>query len=140
MTSQVAVIPDWLPPPVLNGSRQRHWASLRKEAEIGKTRAWAAARQAHWHFVPGKVRLYVTFTFNVKRFRDTDNLYARAKHLVDGLKGQFFTDDDADHLELVVHAEVLRGIKQTRLELLPLSGGPPATSVGEHTDATVEKS
>ena len=127
---QTAVIADWLPAPVLNGSRQQHWSVLRSRAATDKAHAWLAARHAGWRFVPGRVQLTVTFVFSVKRRRDTDNLYARAKHLVDGLKGVFFTDDDADHLDLVVRAEQRPGAKETRLVLESLSGGPPATSVG----------
>lgn len=139
---QSLTIREWLPPPVLNGSRQKHWATLRKEAAAVKTMAWASAKQAGWTFVSGKVRLTVTFVFPVKRTRDTDNLVARAKHLVDGLKcrggmyvpvdtqgrmlgpaerriiaGGFFTDDSVDWLELEVQAMVERGVKETRVSM-----------------------
>lgn len=116
---QTLLIEGWLPAPVLNGSRQKHWATLRKEALAAKTMAWTSAKQAGWVFVPGKVKLTVVFVFGVNRHRDTDNLYARAKHLVDGLKVMFFEDDDTDHLELVVLAVVLRGVKETRMLLEP---------------------
>lgn len=120
MSVQTLTITDWLPPPVLNGSRQKHWAVLRKEADVAKKMAWAAARQARWTFVPGKVRLTVVFVFGVKRARDTDNTTARAKHLIDGLKKEFFHDDSTEWLELVVRAEVRRGVKQTVISLEPI--------------------
>lgn len=118
--AQHLVIQSWLPAPVLNGSRQKHWAVLAKEAKAAKVMAWASAKQAGWVFMPDKVRLTVIFVFPVKRKRDTDNLYARAKHLVDGLKKVFFEDDCIEHLDLRVSAVVEPGVKQTRLTLEPV--------------------
>ena len=41
--------------------------------------------------------------------------------VVDGLvKGRFIEDDDTDHLELVVRAEVRKGVKQTEISLEPI--------------------
>lgn len=115
--SQRCVIPDWLPPAVLNGSRQKHWSTLRKQALQTRTMVWASCKHAGWTRVDGKVRLTVLFVFPVKRRRDTDNTVARAKHLVDGIKGVFFEDDDTEHLELVVRAETRPGQKRTELLL-----------------------
>jgi len=112
------VIPHWLPDPVLNGSRQRHWASLRKQALVAQRRTWEFATAAGWKRQTGKVKLTVTLVFDVRRRRDTDNLYARAKHCVDGLKGSFFEDDDTEHLELHVLAE--HGpVRETRFVMEP---------------------
>ena len=114
---QSLTIPSWLPAPVLNGSRQVHWTVLRKRAEADKIMAWSAAKQAGWTFVPGKVRMVVTLVFPVNRRRDRDNTMARCKHVIDGLKGVFFTDDSMDMLDLEVRAEVQPGTKATHIEL-----------------------
>lgn len=113
------VIEDWLPAPTMNGSRQKHWATLKKQADITKQTVWASCRQAGWtHIGDGapKQRLIVTFVFGVKRRRDLDNLYARAKHVVDGIK-PFIVDDDMEHLDLRVQGEVQPGRRATILEL-----------------------
>lgn len=118
---QTLEIPGWLPPPVLNGSRQLHWSVLKRRADSTKLMAWTAARQAGWTRVPGRVRLTVTFVFTVNRRRDVDNMYARCKHLIDGLKGEFFADDSMDIMELTVKTEVQPGLKATRIELESLA-------------------
>lgn len=123
VTAQKLTIEGWVPPPVLNGSRQRHWSTLRAEAQAVKTRVWLAARAAGWVFVPGKVRLTVVFVFPNHRRRDIDNLTARCKHLIDGLKPRgviypgYFTDDSIDLLDLSVRAEVRPGVTATELTL-----------------------
>lgn len=115
---QTLVIKDWVPAPLANGSHG-HWSQRQKKIKAAKTMAWACARYAGWAFVPGRVRLTIVYVFPVNRKRDTDNLYTRSKGLVDGLKGDFFTDDDTEHLELVVLAVVLPKTTETRLMLEP---------------------
>lgn len=110
------VIPDWLPAPVANGSRQKHWATIRRQAEGDKIMAWASAKQADWQRIPGHARLTITLVFPVKRQRDTDNTYARVKHVVDGLK-PFLIDDSDEWLTLVVHSTVEPGVKAVRMVL-----------------------
>jgi hypothetical protein len=113
------VIPDFLPPPVLNTSRQRHWSAVRREAQNVKMTVWAYALAAGWkpdNPKPDRQRLTVVFVFPNRRQRDADNLYARAKHVVDGLK-VFLVDDDLEHLDLVVQAEVRPRVKETHLYL-----------------------
>ncbi len=125
-TGQSLVIQGWVPPPVLNGSRQRHWTVLRKEAQMVKDTVWASAKQAGWRYVGDdapRQKLTVTFVFPSHRRRDIDNLYARAKHLVDGIK-PFIVDDDSEHLDLEVRAVVERGMKETRIELRQAEGQP----------------
>jgi hypothetical protein len=83
---------------------------------------WAAAKQAGWKYVGDdapKQRLTIVFVFPLNRRRDVDNLFARAKHVCDGIK-PFIIDDDSDHLDLRVEAVVERGVKETRLTLEPV--------------------
>lgn len=119
---QELVIRDWLPPQVTNQSRQRHWATVSREVAGVKLVVWGAAKNAGWRPVIGKAQLTVVFVHHVKRRRDTDNTYARAKHVVDGLvEGGWLRDDSTEWLDLVVRAEVRPGVRQTELllEALP---------------------
>jgi Holliday junction resolvase RusA-like endonuclease len=62
----------------------------------------------------------VTFVFPVHRRRDVDNLYARAKGVVDGVKrGGWIVDDSSEWLDLKVVTEVRSGIRATVLLLEP---------------------
>jgi Holliday junction resolvase RusA-like endonuclease len=92
------------------------WRAI-KARKAAKVMAWTSARQARWQFVPGRVRLQITYVFPINRRRDIDNLYARSVGLVNGLKGEFFEDDDTEHLDLHVTGIVERGVKETRLVL-----------------------
>ena len=134
---QTLTITDWHPTMSANGSHG-HWRTHQKKHDVDRDMAWAAARQANWEFVPGKVHLTVTLVYPRKYRVDADNLAARCKGLIDGLKGRsslngvratmivngqlqpafgFFTDDSTEWLDLVVRAEVVKGVKATRLEL-----------------------
>jgi Holliday junction resolvase RusA-like endonuclease len=63
----------------------------------------------------------VTFIFPNRRRRDVDNLYARAKGVVDGVKrGGWIVDDSSEWLDLSVLAEVEPGLRATVLKLEPL--------------------
>lgn len=115
--TQSLTIVGWLPAQLAN-SHLSPW-EVRKRRQAAKTMAWTAAKQAGWRFVPGKVHLTVTLVFSVNRKRDTDNLYARVAGLVNGLKRDFFTDDSTDYLDLVVRADVRKGVKQTEITLEP---------------------
>lgn len=140
---QTLEIRDWLPTVNPNGSRaRRHWSVMRKFHDIDRDMAWAAARQAGWVFVPGRVRLTITLVFPRKPIPDPDNAVARCKGLIDGLKNRdqrvktgnqlapwvgciqqnFFTDDDSEHLDLRVNAVVEKGIKAVRITLEALDG------------------
>ena len=77
---------------------------------------WGSAKYAGWKQIEGKAKLSIVFVFGVKRRRDTDNLYGRAKHVVDALK-PFFVDDDTEHLDLSVTALFVPGVRETRLTL-----------------------
>jgi hypothetical protein len=117
MTTQRLVIRDWLPPPVANTSRQRHWATVRKEVEAVKIMVWASAKHAGWQPVKGRARITVVFVHAVKRRRDHDNTTARAKHLIDGLK-PWIVDDSEEWLDLpVVRNDVRRGERATEITL-----------------------
>jgi hypothetical protein len=49
---------------------------------------------------------------------DVDNLYSRAKPLVDGLKGVLIVDDSPAHLDLEVRQELGRE-RSVRIEVWP---------------------
>jgi len=119
--TQKLVIPNWLPPPVLNVSRQRHWAPVSREIREIVRLVYVSAIEARWKPIgrdAPRQRLTVVFVFPMRRRRDVDNLYARAKHCVDGIK-PFLVDDDSEHLDLIVKAETVPGVKQTQLTLEP---------------------
>lgn len=80
--------------------------------------------------MPGKVRLTIVLVYPRKYRVDADNLVAKCKGLIDGLKcpgmGRdcvkfhhkgFFYEDSTVWLELVVRAEVEPGVKATRITL-----------------------
>ena len=118
MTRQSLVIPGWHPPQFANGSHG-HW---RAKWEAKRDAGWLAALVAQtqgWRFVPGKVRLEIVLVYPRKYRVDSDNLHARCKGLIDGLKAEFFTDDSTDWLELHVTATVEKGVKETRVTLAP---------------------
>ena len=79
---------------------------------------WASATHAQLQPIKGKARLTITLVFDVRRRRDTDNLYARVKGVVDGLvKGGWIEDDSTDLLDLRVRAVTRRGECATELIL-----------------------
>jgi len=128
MPAQTLTIPAWHPKTNVNGSNaRRHWSVIRKNHDIDRDMAWAAAKQAGWVFVPGKVRLTITLVYPKRPLPDTDNAYSKIKGCLDGLHCHgcihqmqhigFFRDDSAEHLELIVRAEVVPGCKQTKIEL-----------------------
>lgn len=114
---QRLVILDWIPAPLANGSHG-HWSTRQKKLEAAQIMVWASAKHAGWIGAHAKSRLTVTLVFPQNRRRDTDNLYSRVKGVVDGLvKGGWIVDDDTEHLELIVRAEVRLGVKATELLL-----------------------
>lgn len=130
---QRCVITDWHPT-VNPNQRTNHWSVARKRHDIDAQTAWATAKQAGWAFVPGKVRLTIVLVYKKRPLPDQDNLVARVKGCVDGLrdvqmaaiqKGHmdpragrgFFHDDSPEYLELVVRAEVRPEVKCVELEL-----------------------
>jgi len=136
---QSVAIEGWLPDPIANG-QHGHWSRHQAKLRIAQATVWAAAMQAGWRFVPGRVRLTITLVFRQQRRRDTDNLYARVKGCVDGLKSHtvttalgiklpvpvtrlgWFSDDSIDVLELVVKAEVSKEWTGTRITLEAIDG------------------
>jgi Holliday junction resolvase RusA-like endonuclease len=114
MSVQRLVIQDWLPAQIANS--HLNWREHRKRLKAAQVMAWASARQAGWVPLVGRARLTITLVFRTQRRRDTDNLYARVKGVVDGLK-EWFVDDDTDHLELIVRSEVRRGQRATEITL-----------------------
>jgi len=66
-----------------------------------------------------RARVVVTFSHRSRRYvGDVDNLYARAKPLVDALKGIAIVDDSPAHLELDVRQELGRE-RSVRVEVWP---------------------
>jgi hypothetical protein len=136
--AQHMVIADWHPKSSPN-NQKRHWRTVQKNHHIDRDMAWASAKHAGWQFVEGRVRLTITLVYPRKYRVDADNLAARCKGLIDGLKHHvptlkvtvphtgldirrgFFEDDSTEWLELLVRAEVRRGEKATEilLEALP---------------------
>lgn len=119
MTEQTLTIRGWHPEQLANGPHE-HWATKARKKRDAARVAYLSALGAEWVKVPGRVRLEIVFVFPQRRRRDPDNLYARAKGLIDGVK-EFFEDDDADHLDLHVSALVQPKTKETRLRLMALS-------------------
>lgn len=116
---QTFLITGWIPEQLANGP-QGSWRSTWRKKKDAAEMAYCAARQEGWDFMPGKVRMVITYIFPQKRTRDIDGLVSRSKGLIDGLKGHFFQDDDTEHLDLSVKAEVIPGIKATRVTLTSL--------------------
>jgi len=116
-TTQRLVIPDWLPEQLANSSHG-HWSTRQKKLQAAQTMVWASAKHANLRPVTGRARVTVVLVFGSKRRRDTDNLYSRTKGVIDGLvKGGWLVDDDTDHLDLQVRAEVRPGVKATEITL-----------------------
>jgi len=109
------VIENWLPEPIANGPHG-HWSVKAKKLAEARRHAFYYAKQAGWRSIQTKARLEITYVFPCRRRRDTDNLYARSKGVIDGIK-TFLIDDDTEHLELFVKAEVQPGRKATILTL-----------------------
>lgn len=103
-------INNWLPEQISNGSHG-HWSTRQKKLEHAAALVWVEARAAGLKAVPGKVHVHVHFVFPEKRRRDVDNLTARCKGVLDGLKRGFIDDDSMDVMTLEVSAEVERGRK-----------------------------
>lgn len=101
---QVATIPDWHPAQRLNSQTKRHWSAIQKQHDAEAQRAYWAAKAAGWTRLEGRVRLEIVFVYP-RRYRvDADNLYARVKGILDGIKTHFFKDDSTEWLDLRVRA------------------------------------
>jgi hypothetical protein len=86
-TGQSLTIKDWHPRTNVNGDNaRRHWSVIRRNHDIDRDMAWASAKQAGWVFVSGRVKLTITLVYPRKYRVDADNLAARCKGLIDGLK------------------------------------------------------
>lgn len=123
---QRLVILGWHPTMSANGSHG-HWATRNRRHHVDRDMAWASAMQAGWTPVIGKARLTITLVYSRKYRVDADNLAARCKGLIDGLKTEYHTggfprnpfaaikrpgfilDDSTEWLELRVLAEVRPG-------------------------------
>jgi Holliday junction resolvase RusA-like endonuclease len=121
VTTQHLVIHGWLPEPLSNGPHG-HWSQRQKKLQSAQIMVWASARHARLQPIKGRVCCTVTLVFGVKRRRDTDNLYARVKGVVDGLvKGGFIEEDNTDMLDLRVRAETRPGERATEITLEALT-------------------
>lgn len=158
--SQTLTITDWHPtmnPNGRNSSRGAHWAVARKKHQIDRDMAWASARQAGWEFVPGKVRLNIVFVYPHTVHVDPDNLTARCKGLIDGLKTHqasrpkgstiravalpvrrgFITDDTTQYLDLHVSARTEKGVKAIEITLESIEETVPLLTAGR-SEAAIE--
>lgn len=123
--AQSLTITDWHP--TTSANARGNWRMTHKRHHVDRDMAWASAMQAGWTFVGGKVRLTIVLVYPRKYHVDADNLVAKCKGLIDGLRKEdistrdlrhgYFTDDDTEHLDLVVRAEVEKGVKATRITL-----------------------
>ena len=119
--AQTLVIKDWLPAPLSNGPHG-HWSERARKLKAAQIMVWACGKQEGLQPIAGRARCTITLVFSVPRRRDTDNLYARVKGVVDGLvKGGWLQDDSTDYLDLHVRAEVKARTKETRIELEPVA-------------------
>ena len=116
MTASRLVIDGWLPHPTVNA--RHHWAVANRNKRADQYRVMLALATSDMKRICGKACLTVTFVFGMKRRRDTDNLYARAKSTIDTLvRGGYIADDSTDMLDLRVQAEYERGVARTIIEL-----------------------
>lgn len=117
---QTMTIADWHPSTSANRSHD-HWRKIRQAHHADQTMAWAAAQQAGWRYVVGKVSLTIVLIYPRTYRVDADNLAAKCKGLIDGLKLHrdrgFFRDDSTEWLDLHVSAEVRKGVKATVVTL-----------------------
>jgi len=115
-TTSMVVIEGWLPHATVNA--RHHWAAANRNKRADQYHVMLALATSDMRRIRGKARLTVTFIFPVKRTRDIDNLYARAKSTIDVLvRGGYIVDDSTDMLELRVQAEYERGVARTIIEL-----------------------
>ena len=109
----------WVPAAVANGS-YGHWSTHQRKLRGAQVHTTVCAREAGIRPVAGRARVVITLTFPNHRRRDTDNLYARCKGVIDGLvRGGYIEDDDTDRLDLVVKGVVCTGYTSTLIELEP---------------------
>ncbi len=115
---QSLIIPNWHPAQAINGPKGLHWSAAKARHESEAQIAYVAARLAKWVFLEGRVQLNVTFVYPRHYKPDQDNLTARLKGVIDGLKMHFFTDDSMDFLYIHMNLpRIERGVKQLELEL-----------------------
>lgn len=131
---QTLRVENWHPATTPN-ARARHWRQVQQRHHLDRDMAWARARQANWEFMPGRVKLTIAFVYPRTVRVDADNLVARCKGLIDGLKcprfGRdcvnlhhlgFFTDDCVEFLDLHVNARIEKGVKATEISLESTDG------------------
>jgi hypothetical protein len=117
---QTMAIPDWHPTMSANGSHG-HWRTHQARHDADQRQGLRYAEHFGWTFMPGRVSLTITLVYPRTYRVDADNLAARCKGLIDGLrlrKGRgFFTDDSTEWLDLYVKADVRKGVKATEITL-----------------------
>lgn len=105
MSGQTLVIEGWLPEQLAN-SHLSHWVRRRALA-AAKERTAIHLRAAGFSPIAGKARLAITLVFPTVRLRDSDNLMARCKGVIDSFVALgLIEDDDTEHLEVAVTARV----------------------------------
>lgn len=111
-------------PPGVN--QRLHWQARRRlEQPFKEAIGWQAKAFGLEHLVE-RARVVVTFTYRSRRYvGDVDNLYARAKPIVDALKGIAIVDDSPAHLQLEVRQELGKE-RSVRVEIWPAEQGQTA--------------
>lgn len=141
-TAQSLTIHDWHPATSANRSHD-HWRKTQKAHHADRDIAWSCAMQAEWQPVAGRVLLTIVLVYPRLYRMDADNLAAKCKGLIDGLKSDYrnnhgrlgwFADDSTEWLDLVVRAEVQKGVKQTRITLEPIPSTRTLTPAFEHAE------
>jgi hypothetical protein len=117
---QRLLISDWHPTMSPNGSHNS-WFVHQAKHDRDQRKGLLAAIDADWRYVEGKVRLDIVLIYPRLYHTDADNLAARCKGLIDGLKLRkgrgFFRDDSIEWLDLHVTAEVRKSVKATAITL-----------------------
>jgi crossover junction endodeoxyribonuclease RusA len=84
----------WSRPPLSMNDR-RHWRAHAKEVKIVREAAWLLAK-SHGLCPVERIRVGLHYQPRDNRHRDSDNLAATYKPLVDGLKDAGIVPDDTD--------------------------------------------
>jgi Holliday junction resolvase RusA-like endonuclease len=124
MATQELFIPRWHPE-ASTKMRGQHWSVFHQALARDQYMAFMSAKAASWHFQAGPVHLTVRFVFSTQRRRDIDNLTTRLKGVIDGLKGTYFEDDNAQVLTLTVDCVVSKELPGLWLKLEPRTRNSP---------------
>lgn len=110
------------PPRSLNTMLRQHWAERKRQRDLWAcevTAAWLAAGRPRYR---RKVRALVTCYYRTTRRRDTDNMTASVKPIIDALvRLGCLLDDHSEILELTVVGEVDKRHPRVEVVLEPVA-------------------